>query len=90
MRHPEIGILIPTNLAELGADTKEFEDILSRLDKYARERREVGLELQRHHAKLEAAKEADSRTYAEAIKAGKKSPPEEQHARKAEAERDAL
>jgi hypothetical protein len=89
-RHRELGMFIPPNLSEMGADASKLEEILARLERYADERREIGYKLQRHWMALEAAKEADSRAYAEAIKAGKKSAPEEKNRKKSEEEREAL
>jgi hypothetical protein len=86
MRHPKLGF-IPDNLSEL-ADAKELEEIIGRLDNYLQETREIGYELQRHPQKLAVARERDDQAFAEAIK-GRKKPPEEKHAEKAEEERAA-
>jgi hypothetical protein len=90
MRHRDLRMFVPPNLEAMGADARELHEVLVRLEKYADERREIGLKIQRHFRTLEAAKEADSRAYAAAIKAGKKKAPDEENVRKAEAEREAL
>jgi chromosome segregation ATPase len=89
-RHPDLGLFIPPNLAEMGADAKELQEALARLEKYANERREISGKLSRHFRTLELAKEKDSRAFAEAIRAGKKNPPAEVNVEKAEEERAAL
>jgi hypothetical protein len=90
MRHRDLGWFVPPNLSEMGADATELEAALARLQKYSDERREVGHKIQGHFQRLEAAKVADSRAYADAIKAGKKTAPEEKNVAKVEAEREAL
>jgi hypothetical protein len=89
-RNLDLGMFVPPNLSEMGADATELEEALARLNKYASERREIAGKLSHHFGRLEAAKKADSRAYAAAIKAGKKKVPEEENVAKVEEERAAL
>jgi hypothetical protein len=89
-RNRDLGLFVPPNLSQLGADATDLEEALAQLKNFADERREISGKLSRHFRTLEAAKEADSRAYAESIRARKKNPPAEENVKKAEAERAAL
>jgi hypothetical protein len=89
-RNRDLGLFVPPNLSQLGADATDLEEALAQLKNFADERREISGKLSRHFRTLELAKEKDSRAYAEAIKQGKKKAPEEKNVAEAEAEREAF